>query len=726
MLDPSARMHSVEHRDQDRNTERESEVVAAQIDLLNRNSRTGAVVGILCLPLVGFLMFGAVVWPAVYWAAAATTAAALLGLIVAPSFPLTPRARAHGLWIVIALHCAAGLAWGALIVLFLSPEVERIVLLLGVVMTLLVSASTATASYLPATYAFNLPMGLVFIVASALQSASLNHMAAVAVSVMLFMMMAYAHKINQVIVDSIRMRFENQELSDALTEQRVLERTQVLEAANRHKSEFLASMSHELRTPLNAIIGYSEMLQEDASETGAAAMLPDLRKINSAGKYLLEMINSVLDLSKIEAGRMDLHIEDIDVPALLDDIREVAEPLAKRNGNRLEILQDDTVGSLSADRTKLRQVLLNLVGNACKFTHQGRVTLKVEIDRSGSSPVVCFSVIDTGIGIGSEQLGRLFQDFEQADSLTARRYGGTGLGLALSQRLCRLMGGDISVRSQPGAGSTFVARLPAQLPSIDAPLPRAGHATPVTVLVIDDDPLVRDLLQRFLVKEGFRVLSAATGEQGLALARSYRPDVITLDVMLPGMDGWTVLSKLTMDPLIGGIPVIILSMLDDHKTGYALGASNYLTKPIDRARLVQALHRCRRDRPVLVVDDEQMMRTLLRRVLEAEGYAVIEAEHGRAALDAMQAAVPGVILLDLLMPEMDGFEFLSVIRHQEAWRDIPVMIVTAKDMTEADRMRLNGSVVRILRKNATSEEQLLADVRSLVQASLVRRSTERS
>jgi CheY-like chemotaxis protein/anti-sigma regulatory factor (Ser/Thr protein kinase) len=436
-------------------------------------------------------------------------------------------------------------------------------------------------------------------------------------------------------------------------------------------------MSHELRTPLNAIIGYSEMLQEDAVDEGADNLVPDLKKVNAAGKHLLELINSILDLSKIEAGKMELQLEEFSVSGIVDDIRAVIQPLAEKNGNRLEVDCDASVGTIHSDLTKVRQVLFNLLSNACKFTEKGTVRLAVQREGAAEDSWMNFVVSDTGIGLTSEQLGRLFQEFSQADTATSRKYGGTGLGLALSRRLCRLMGGDVTVTSEAGRGSSFTVRLPADVGRIAE---RAASTEPGrmgTVLVIDDEAPVRDLMRRFLGKEGFRVLIAAGGEDGLRLAREHRPDAITLDVIMPGMDGWTVLTALTGDPELSDIPVIMLTIVDDKRTGYALGASEYLTKPIDRARLLAVLARHRRDLPILVVDDDPGVRQALRRMLEAEGYAVAEAENGRAALQLLDAKLPGVILLDLMMPELDGFGVVSALREREAWRGIPVVIITA-------------------------------------------------
>ncbi len=505
------------------------------------------------------------------------------------------------------------------------------------------------------------------------------------------------------------------------------DKSRQLEAADRHKSEFLANMSHELRTPLNAIIGYSEMLQEDAADLGAGQFTDDLGKINSAGKHLLELINAVLDLSKIEAGKMELYLESFDVAGLVRDIAAVIQPLAAKNANRLDVRCPAETGTMRADLTKVRQALFNLLSNACKFTERGAISLTVAREVVEGRDSMVFAVSDTGIGMTPEQIARLFEAFSQADAATTRRYGGTGLGLALSRRLCRMMGGDVTVESLAGRGSTFTIRLPAEVAeSVEEPAPSAeatdrASAGVGTVLVIDDEAAVRDLMQRFLTKEGFRVVTAHGGEEGLRRARELRPDAITLDVMMPGMDGWAVLSALKADPDVADIPVIMLTIVDDRNLGYALGASDYLTKPIDRERLVAVLKQHRRDLPVLVVDDDVEVRQLFRRMLEPEGYTVAEAGNGREALDRLHDVLPSVILLDLMMPEMDGFEFVDEFRRHEAWRAIPIIVVTAKDLSHEDRERLNGHVEKILQKGTHGRERLLAEVRELVAASVTRR-----
>jgi CheY-like chemotaxis protein len=360
-------------------------------------------------------------------------------------------------------------------------------------------------------------------------------------------------------------------------------------------------------------------------------------------------------------------------------------------------------------------VLLNLLSNASKFTDHGLIALDVE--RAGHE--VMFRVRDTGIGMTAEQLGRLFETFSQAEASTAAKYGGTGLGLAISRRFCQLMGGDVDVASEVGTGSTFTVRLPADgpveaTPLADAAQPgRAGGAAG-TVLVIDDDASARDLVTRFLEKQGLDVIGAADGAAGLQAARARRPHVITLDVVMPGLDGWAVLTALKGDPVTAEIPVVMLSVVDEKNLAFALGASDYLTKPIDRDRLTMVLRKYERagaPRRVLVVEDDGLTRAALRRVMENEGWEVVEAEHGRMALERSADRVPDLVLLDLMMPEMNGFEFLEALRARESWRAVPVVVITAKELTDEDRRRLNGGVERVVAKGGRGLEALAAAVR---------------
>jgi len=506
------------------------------------------------------------------------------------------------------------------------------------------------------------------------------------------------------------------------------------ETANRAKSQFLANMSHELRTPLNAIIGYSEMLQEEAEDLGQEDFVPDLQKIYTAGKHLLGLINDILDLSKIEAGRMELYLETFDIEDVVQDVVMTIQPLVEKNANKLEVQCANDLGAMEADLTKVRQSLFNLLSNACKFTKQGTISLTVS--RGGAEDWITFRVTDSGIGMTSEEMSKLFQAFSQADASTTRQYGGTGLGLAITKKLCQMMGGDVTVESEVGKGSTFTIQLPAKVQepkTQPAPLLQLKSnllpAGAKTVLVIDDDSTVHDLMHRFLTKEGFRVESALSGEEGLRLAKELQPDAITLDVMMARMDGWAVLSRLKADPELADIPVIVLTIVDNKTMGYALGASDYLTKPIDRTRLSAILKKYRCDRPpcpILVVDDEAANREMMRRMLEKEGWTVTEAENGRIALERMADNRPELILLDLMMPQMDGFAFVNELQQHKLWLSIPVVVLTAKDITPQDRLRLNGYVENILQKGAYSCEELLDQVRNLVTTYVRQETPKRS
>jgi len=395
------------------------------------------------------------------------------------------------------------------------------------------------------------------------------------------------------------------------TQEELLKAKHVAEEASRAKSTFLANMSHELRTPLNAIIGYSEMLEEESRESGKSDSVQDLRKIQSAGKHLLSLINDVLDLSKIEAGKMGLHLENFEVAPLIDEMTAALQPAAAKNGNTIHVHVAKSLAAMHADVTKVRQILFNLLSNACKFTDHGTISVDVDQSKAEGRDWIRFRVSDTGIGITAKQKENLFHEFSQADASIARKYGGTGLGLAITYRFVQLMKGRVSVESEPGKGSTFTVHLPAEVVAetsesarpaagTDAVLTSDESSRKDTILVIDDDASVRDLMSRFLTKLGFHVVAAANGEEGVRLARQVRPLVITLDVVMPDCDGWTVLKKLKSDSAIAEIPVIMVTIVDNEAMGLDLGASNYLIKPVDRDRLAVLIEKHRAGRPASI------------------------------------------------------------------------------------------------------------------------------
>jgi signal transduction histidine kinase/CheY-like chemotaxis protein len=484
------------------------------------------------------------------------------------------------------------------------------------------------------------------------------------------------------------------------------------EAASRTKSAFLANMSHELRTPLNAIIGYSEILVEDATDSGDEATVGDLQKIQGAGQHLLGLINGILDLSKIEAGRMDVYLEQIYLARLVDEVRAIVEPLVKKNGNKLVIECPPDIGSMRTDLTKLKQSLINLLSNAAKFTQNGTVTLALSRAQTGSDQArFTFHVSDTGIGMNEEQLGRLFQAFTQADSSTTRHYGGTGLGLTITRHFASMLGGTIEVTSKAGEGSSFIMELPdhpiqAAAPAADTMSVAAanGNGSGLTVLVVDDDPTVHDLLAATLAKEGHRVLHARDGAEALDILRKTPPDIVTLDVMMPKVDGWSVLGTMKSDPSLDHIPVIMITIVDDRNLGYSLGASEFMTKPIDRSRLLALVQRFaghEAQARVLIVDDDPDVRDVVRSTLENSGLKTFQAVNGRAAIDWLQNhPAPSLILLDLMMPEMDGFEFLNRIRDDDKLVDVPVVVLSAKELTAEERAFLAERTLLVLSKGA--------------------------
>ncbi len=507
------------------------------------------------------------------------------------------------------------------------------------------------------------------------------------------------------------------------------------EAANQAKSAFLANMSHELRTPMNAILGYSEMLAEEAEDLGQEDFIPDLKRIHQAGSHLLALINDILDLSKIEAGKMEAFAEDVDLDALLAQVADTARPLMDKNRNRFEVDGAGDLGSAHQDVTKLRQALLNLLSNAAKFTHDGTITLRASRALNNGQDWLSFEVRDSGIGIPADKIDTVFAEFGQADDSTSREYGGTGLGLPISRRFCQLMGGDITLESRPGRGSTFTIDIPSNLPgaaqtATQTTMPAATGAAEKsasvqtvdahagrTVLIIDDDPEARDIIERTLRADGFTVRAAENGVRGLELARELMPAVITLDVMMPDMDGWSVLRALKGDPALRDIPVVMLTIVDDKNRGFSLGATDYLTKPVDRERLQSTLARFRsgdNESPILVVEDDDAARKIIASAVADAGCEVQEAANGQEALACLSAQKPQLVLLDLMMPVMDGFEFLLEMRANSHWRDVPVVVLTAKDLDEADRRALSGRVEEVIAKGAQSQQEVLGFVHKLL------------
>lgn len=478
------------------------------------------------------------------------------------------------------------------------------------------------------------------------------------------------------------------------------------ENANSAKSEFLAKMSHELRTPLNAVIGYSEMLLEDAELEGDGENIADLDKINKAGKHLLALVTDVLDLSKIEAGKMELYVERFDLNAFINDVANTCRPLVAKNANALNVEIPPDLGIAACDVTKLRQAVINLLSNAGKFTRNGQVTLSAERNRDGQRDHFTISVRDTGIGIRQEDQQRLFQNFSQADANISGQYGGTGLGLALSRKLCRLMGGDITVESTHGQGSCFTIQLPATISDFEGllnvdgmPVRQDGDALPQTptdpadqdrgatgqtVLVIDDDHAVLELMERILSREGYHPILVDNAQSGLQLARTMRPSLIILDVVMPDMDGWELLAALKSDEALRACPVIVQSIVDDQQTSYTLGADEVLTKPINRERLAENLarlcHRSNSSHPVLVVrPDQDEVGIGVAECLRKQRQAVVEVVDCKAALAVATSTPPAAVLLCGGISNSDALAFLSALRASKDDAPTPTLAIAGPD-----------------------------------------------
>jgi signal transduction histidine kinase/DNA-binding response OmpR family regulator len=512
-------------------------------------------------------------------------------------------------------------------------------------------------------------------------------------------------------------------VATAVDRARLLERLKKANAelldANRHKTVFLANMSHELRTPLNAILGFSELLIDSTD-----GHFPDetrkrfLEQIHSSGKHLLGLINDILDLSKIEAGQMELRLQMVSVADIVAQVASTVEPLAKAKQIHLEF-EAASAGQILADEGKLRQMILNLVSNAIKFTSEGgSVAIKAVrvVDRME------IAVSDNGVGIAPEDLQRLFKEFQQVDSGVNRRQQGTGLGLALTRSFAILHGGDVRVQSEPGKGSLFTIDLPVEARSPDrtskAPsgevVNAPGDLSRPLVIVVEDDPVAAELLTRQIERAGFRTEVARTGAEVVTLAKEHKPAAITLDILLPDVDGWEVLTRLKRDEATSDIPVLVVSVVDNPELGTALGALDYFVKPVDAKDLVNRLSNFNfkqkaggRQACVLVVDDEAANRDWLKHVLEPAGFEVTLATGGQEAIDLARSRIPDVVMLDLMMPEVNGFEVVEALSGHEATRSIPILVLTAKHLTNADIGKLDGRVSTILKRGSSGAADVL-------------------
>ena len=519
--------------------------------------------------------------------------------------------------------------------------------------------------------------------------------------------------------DFQRLEEQNKALEDANAQ---------IQEANRHKSEFLANMSHELRTPMNAIVGFSKIVHRKAKGQLDARQVDNLERVLSSAEILMGLINDILDLSKIEAGRLEVQAEAFDLPELLQRASETVSSLFN-SGVELRTELDAGPASLHSDAARVRQIVINLLSNAAKFTEAGSVTLALH---PAGDDGVDITVTDTGIGIPADKIEQIFEEFRQADGTTTRRYGGTGLGLSISRKLAQMLGGDVRVDSVVGEGSTFTVRLPLVMPTSEQDeaageastgttsadtATRAGSSGRRIVLAIDDDPNVINLIAQELEEEGYQVVGAARALEGIVKAQDLQPHAITLDIMMPGMDGWEAISRLKSDPTTANIPIIVLSILDNKELGYRLGADEYLVKPVDRDALTRVLQRFEgRGHEVLVCDDDPVVIELTRQLLEDDGWTVRGASNGQQALDQIGQKRPDVLLLDLMMPVMDGFETLGRLRANPDTADLPVIVITAKDLAGDELAELRANTSRVIEKDGLDRDRILRELRIAMKA----------
>jgi signal transduction histidine kinase/CheY-like chemotaxis protein len=518
-----------------------------------------------------------------------------------------------------------------------------------------------------------------------------------------------------------RMSDEVNGLIDARTSEMETARDEARDASDQ-KTKFFANMSHELRTPLNAILGYGEMLYEDCEDLGYDDLLPDLKKITSSGTHLLSLINNILDLSKIEAGKMELFVTSFEIENMVQTIKDVSEPLAAKNDNGFVINLEGALGSMSQDETKLRQCLTNFLSNGFKFTKNGTVTLDVKARMEGDVEFVDFAVIDTGAGMSPEGVAKVFEEYTQAERSTSANYGGTGLGLPISKKFAEMMGGDVIVTSEEGVGSVFTMSVPRECPEysedeVEGNVINLDDQDNLVVLV-DDDVAMHDLIKRTISKLNLTLLGATNSEKGMELIREVQPKLILLDVLMPGRDGWSLLKECKTDKDLKDIPVIMISQLNQSNLASSLGANDYLTKPIDRTHFINTLKRIlgtdTQNQKVLVIDDDKDVRELLSRLLKDAGYRPIDARDGKEGLERTKDE-PALIILDLEMPRMDGFEFLdNYIKDVPEEKRSPVLVFSGKDLTDVQEDLLKERVIGLVKKDDVSMDNLSKMIQGIV------------
>ena len=518
-----------------------------------------------------------------------------------------------------------------------------------------------------------------------------------------------------------RMSDEVNALINARTSEMEKARDEAIDAKG-ETSRFFANMSHELRTPLNAILGYGEMLAEDCEDLGYDDLLPDLKKITSAGTHLLSLINNILDISKIESGKMELYITSFEIEDVIDVIKDISAPLMSKNNNAFQCNIQDGIGAMRQDETKLRQCLSNLLSNAAKFTEEGTVTLEVDASLEKEIEMVSFKVIDTGEGMSEEGVGKVFEVYTQAERSTSAKHGGTGLGLPLSREMAQMMGGDITLTSELGVGSVFTLKLPRDCPQdehevSDSVLEGIDDDEKLVVL-IDDDVTMHDLIKRTLNKIGLTLVGATDSEKGMQMVRETKPKLLLLDVLMPGRDGWSILRECKSDPELKDMPVIMVSQLNQDTLANSLGADDYITKPIDRELFLKTIKNILGDgdtdnNKILIIDDDENTRDLLSRMLKEGGWVPKTAKDGKEGLDQL-GEDPALIVLDLEMPRMDGFEFLNQYIETVNEEDrCPILVYSGKDLTDVQKELLENNVEALVRKDEVSMDELSTIVKGI-------------